>query len=89
MLDGQDYKQEEILAAVKALYMLSFDETNKATIKSDSNTVVLLRSLQNSDNKEIQQAASGIIWEIEGKEEHDTHCTGTSVFFAENGGYNV
>lgn len=75
MLDGQDYKQEEILAAVKALYMLSFDETNKATIKSDSNTVVLLRSLQNSDNKEIQQAASGIIWEIEGKEEHDTHCT--------------
>lgn len=66
---------EEKLAAVRALYMLSFDETNKAMIKADNDMMEQLQSLQNSDNKEIQRAASGVIWEIEGKKEH-AHSSG-------------
>lgn len=69
---------EEKLAAVRALYMLSFDETNKAMIKADNDMMELLQSLQNSDNKEIQRAASGVIWEIEGKKEH-AHSSGKYI----------
>ena len=32
----------------------------------------LLKILYNLGDKEIQQAASGVIWEIEGKKEHNT-----------------
>lgn len=65
-----DEHEEERLAAMKALYMLSFDEANKEMIKADHDTMALLQSLRTSDNKEIQQAASGVMWEIEGKKEH-------------------
>ena len=66
----------ERLAAVKALYMLSFDEENKDIIKDDSDIMDLLQNLHNSGDKEIQQAASGVIWEIAGKEEHNTKSSG-------------
>ncbi|XP_044170071.1 uncharacterized protein LOC122954105 [Acropora millepora] len=62
----------ERLAFLKALYMLSFDKENKDIIKADSNIMDLLQNLQHSGDKEIQQAASGVIWEITGKEEHKT-----------------
>ncbi|XP_074615176.1 uncharacterized protein LOC141874718 isoform X1 [Acropora palmata] len=65
MLKGETDLRER-LAAVKALYMLSFDEENKAIIKADSGIMDLLH---NSGEKEIKQAASGVIWEIEGKKE--------------------
>ncbi|KAK2565261.1 hypothetical protein P5673_011214 [Acropora cervicornis] len=68
MLKGETDLRER-LAAVKALYMLSFDEENKAIIKADSGIMDLLQSLHNSGEKEIKQAASGVIWEIEGKKE--------------------
>ena len=61
----------ERLAAVKALYMLSFDDGNKDIMKNDSDIMDLLKILHNSSDKEIQQAASGVIWEIEGKKEHN------------------
>jgi len=70
MMKGPDEHEEERIAALKALYMLSFDEANEEMIKSDHDTVALLQSLQTSYNKEIQQAASGVMWEIEGKKEH-------------------
>ncbi|XP_015780024.1 PREDICTED: uncharacterized protein LOC107357902 isoform X3 [Acropora digitifera] len=60
---------EEGFAALEALYMLSFDEENKAIIKADKDKG-LLENLHNSSDKGIQQAASGVIWEIEGKKEH-------------------
>ena len=72
MLKNPENQLDERLAAVKALYMLSFDEANKAMIKSDQDTMALLQNLQKSENKEIQQAASGVIWEIEGKKGHAT-----------------
>ena len=75
MLKGKTDLRER-LAAVKALYMLSFDEENKAMIKADSDIADLLKSLQKSGDKEIQQAASGVIWEIEGKKEHNIKSSG-------------
>ena len=70
MMKGPVEHQEERIAAMKALYMLSFDEANKEMIKTDHDTMALLQRLQTSDNKDIQQAASGVMWEIEGKKEN-------------------
>ena len=72
MLKGETDLRER-LAAVKALYMLSFDEENKAIIKADSGIMDLLH---NSGEKEIKQAASGVIWEIEGKKEANIKTCG-------------
>ena len=79
MIKGPDEYEEERVAAMKALYMLSFDETNKEIIKADQDTMALLQSLQTSDKMEIQQAASGVMWEIEGKKEH-SGSSGTFTF---------
>ena len=76
----------EGLAAVEALYMLSFDEENKAIIKDDSGMDVL-ENLHNSDDKNIQQAASGVMWEIEDKKEHNSKSSGMfalSFFYLNN-----
>ena len=62
----------ERLAAVKALYMLSFDDGNQDIMKNDSDIMDLLKILHQSGDKETQQAASGVICEIEGKKEHNT-----------------
>ena len=62
----------ERIAAVKTLYMLSFDDGKKDIMKNDSDIMDLLRILHNSGDKEIGQAASGVISEIEGKKEHNT-----------------
>lgn len=78
MLKGPVELEVERLAAIKALYMLSFDETNKEMIKFDRETLALLKNLERSPNKEIQQAAAGVMWEIEGKKEH-VHSSGNSV----------
>ena len=66
----------ERLGAVKALYMLSYDEENKAVIKDDSDIMDLLQGLLNSGDKEIQQAAAGVVWEIAGKDEHSSKSSG-------------
>ena len=77
----------ERVAAVKALYMLSFDKENKGIIKGVSNIMDLLKSLLTLGVKEIQQAASGVIWEIVGKEKHNTKSSGMfalSLFYLNN-----
>ena len=66
----------ERLAAVKALYMLSFDDGNKDIMKNDSDIMDLLKILHQSGDKETQQAASGVICEIEGKKERNTKSSG-------------
>lgn len=78
MVKGPEEHEEERVAAMKALYMLSFDEINKGMLKADHDTMALLQSLQKSDNKEIQQAASGVMWEIQGKKEHSDSSGATS-----------
>ena len=77
----------ESLAAVKALYILSFDAENKVTIKTYSDIMNLLQNMLDSGDKEIEQAASGVIWEIEGKEKHNTKSSGMfalSLFYLNN-----
>ncbi|XP_067030823.1 uncharacterized protein [Acropora muricata] len=71
MLKDETHLQERPGAA-NALYVLSFDEENKDIIKADSDMMDVLQNLQHSGDKEIQQAAAGVIWEIAGKEEHKT-----------------
>ena len=79
MLKGSKEHEDEKVAAAKALYMLSFDETNKEVIRCDSDTMSSLQSLQNSDNKEILQAVSGIMWEVHGKIRHSENSGTCSV----------
>lgn len=79
MLKGSKEHEDEKVAAAKALYMLSFDEINKEVIRSNSDTMSSLQSLQNSDNKEILQAVSGIMWEIHGKIGHSENSGTCSV----------
>ncbi|XP_067030746.1 uncharacterized protein [Acropora muricata] len=62
----------ERLAAVEALYMLSFDEDNKVVMKDDNDIMGLLHCLLDSDDEEIQLASAGVVWEIAGKEKHKT-----------------
>ncbi|XP_015780019.1 PREDICTED: uncharacterized protein LOC107357901 [Acropora digitifera] len=77
MLQDETYLPERS-ASVRALYMLSFDEENKDIIRTDSGIMDLLQNLQHSGDKEIQLAASGVIWEIAGKEEHKNTSTQSS-----------
>ena len=75
------------LAAVKALYMLSFDKENKDIIKGDSDIMGLLKNLLNSVEEEIVQAAAEVVCEIAGKEEHITKSSGMfalSFFYLNN-----
>ncbi|XP_015753417.1 PREDICTED: uncharacterized protein LOC107333164 isoform X6 [Acropora digitifera] len=67
--------RRERVAAVKALYMLSFDEENKDVIKDVSDIVDLVQSLLNSGDEEIVQAAAGVVWEIARKEEHSSRSS--------------
>lgn len=86
MLKDETHLQERPGAA-NALYVLSFDEENKDIIKADSDMMDVLQNLQHSGDKEIQQAASGVIWEIAGKEEHKTKSSGMfalSLFYVNN-----
>ena len=77
----------ERLAAVEALYMLSFDEDNRVVMKDDSDIMGLLHCLLNSGDEEIQLAAAGVVWEIAGKEKHNTKSSGMfalSLFYLNN-----
>jgi len=47
--------------------MLAFDDTNKDLIRQQEGALDKLRALQNSENHEVQKAAAGTLWEIEGK----------------------
>ena len=57
----------EKVSAVNALWVLAFDENNKKAITQDKETLDILRRLQQSDDPEVQKAAAGALWELEGK----------------------
>ncbi|XP_015753413.1 PREDICTED: uncharacterized protein LOC107333164 isoform X2 [Acropora digitifera] len=59
------------VTAIRTLYMLSLDEENKAIMKANDHKGEL-KIFYNSSDEGIQQAASGMIWEIEGKKEHNS-----------------
>ena len=59
---------EETASGARALWMLAFDDTNKEIIQQgQEGTLDTLRALHHSANPEVQKAAAGALWEIEGK----------------------
>jgi hypothetical protein len=66
---------EESIAAANALWVLAFDEENKREIKKNDACMELLRKLKDSSNKKAKKAASGALWEIEGKKHHSSKST--------------
>jgi len=58
---------EERAIAAKALWMLAFDEDNKKAIRQEKGALETLRELQQSEDQEVQKAAAGALWELEGK----------------------
>ena len=58
---------EERAIAVKALWMLAFDNSNKEAIRREVGGLKILRELQRSKDPDVQKAAAGALWELEGK----------------------
>ena len=57
----------EKTSAIKALWMLAFNENNKKSLMQDKEGLDILHGLQYSENPDVQKAAAGALWEIEGK----------------------
>ena len=60
-------EDEEKASATRALWMLAFDDNNKEKIPQEEGAMDILHQLQQSENPEVQKAAAGALWEIEGK----------------------
>ena len=58
-------QDDERLAGTEALWMLSFDATNRELIKAISSAMETLQSLKLNPNKDIMKASCGVLWEIE------------------------
>ena len=60
-------EDEERASATRALWMLAFDDNNKKKILQEEGAMDILHQLQQSKNSEVQTAAAGALWELEGK----------------------
>ena len=60
-------EDEEKASATRALWMLAFHDNNKEKIRQEEGAMDILHQLQQSENPEVQKAAAGALWEIEGK----------------------
>ena len=60
-------EDEEKASATRALWMLAFHDSNKEKIRQEEGAMDILHRLQQSENPEVQKAAAGALWEIEGK----------------------
>ena len=60
-------EDEEKASATRALWMLAFDDNNKEKIRQEEGAMDILHQLQDSKNPEVQKAAAGALWELEGK----------------------
>jgi hypothetical protein len=70
--------EKEKATAAEALWMLAFDEDNRQEMKrNDDKCIKLLKKLKESDNDTTRKAASGALWEIEGKQ-HVIHTSTSS-----------
>ena len=67
--------KSERASAVNALWVLAFDENNKKAITQDKEALDILRGLQQSDDPEVQNAAAGALWELEGKTARNSEMT--------------
>ena len=62
---------EERESAALALWNLAFDSKNKEIITKTSGAVSALKKLKESKNRHVKKAASGALWEIEGKQAYE------------------
>ena len=60
-------EDEEKASATRALWMLVFHDNNKEKIRQEEGAMDILHELQHSENPEVQKAAAGALWELEGK----------------------
>ena len=60
-------EDEEKASATRALWMLAFDDNNKEKVRQEEGAMDILHQLQQSRNSEVQKAAAGALWELEGK----------------------
>ena len=61
-------EDEEKGCATRALWMLAFDDSNKEAIRQkEEGAMDILQQLQHSENPQVQRAAAGALWELEGK----------------------
>ena len=60
-------EDEEKASATRALWMLAFNNNNKEKIRQEEGAMDILHQLQQSENSEVQKAAAGALWELEGK----------------------
>ena len=60
-------EDEEKASATRALWMLAFDNNNKEKVRQEEGAMDILHELQQSKNSEVQKAAAGALWELEGK----------------------
>ena len=61
-------EDEEKGCATRALWMLAFDDSNKDAIRQkEEGAMDILQQLQQSENPQVQRAAAGALWELEGK----------------------
>ena len=61
-------EDEEKGCATRALWMLAFDDSNKEDIRQkEEGAMDILQQLQHSENPQVQRAAAGALWELEGK----------------------
>ena len=60
-------EDEEKASATRALWMLAFDNNNKEKVRQEEGAMDILHQLQQSRNSEVQKAAAGALWELEGK----------------------
>ena len=60
-------EDEEKASATRALWMLAFDDNNKEKVRQEEGAMGILHQLQQSKNSEVQKAAAGALWELEGK----------------------
>lgn len=60
-------RDEETIEALELLWVLAFDEDNIVKILATDGLLDLIKSSKDHENAEIKKAASGALWEIEGK----------------------
>ena len=61
-------EDEEKGCATRALWMLAFDDSNKEAIRQkEEGAMDIFQQLQHSENPQVQRAAAGALWELEGK----------------------
>ena len=60
-------EDEEKASATRALWMLAFADNNKEKVRQEEGAMDILHQLQQSKNSEVQKAAAGALWELEGK----------------------